>query len=599
MMMNPQPLHMLRRLPVQRGFIARLCAAALLAGTLAIPAWAGSRDNANQPMYQDPVLPEAEIIRTFKPKLKSLWLEALDRDQAELRRQAIQAFGNAFSQGMPNLDELPTRLLRLLNDDPHPMVRLAAARALVQFDAQIAAPALLEHNRTAVGIDMALIADEALARWDHQPARELWRQRLTDTQVPHTLRVSAIRALGSVKDTQSVDALTAIATDKQANPALRLAAGQSLGQIASQGLDASAEALAQGNAAEQVIAAHMLQQHNSAAAIATLKSLSRSDNPVAAAAALANLRSVAQEDAAALAGELLSHADPAVRLQAASALIPKVDAASVQSFASLLADHSPAVRQLARQQLQQRHAEPELQARVDQALLTSLGAANWRTLEQAAILAGDLSKTEAADQLIALVDAERWEVRVAAATALQQLAYEPTAAAIFTLAKTLADSGTAIPVEQVPFAEATLTQLVQTLGKLRYRPAADFLRTQAARGSQPGWPNPRSASVWALGLIYEGEIDPTTVTLMSGRVTDMNIMDPEVLDVQRFAAVALARMKANDQLGTLRSVASAQTSPPELALACQWAIAQLTGKPMPAPEPQYQSITGWFLEPAR
>src|SRR5438094_801675 len=57
---------------------------------------------------QDPRLDQCEtveMVAKFAPRLKPLWLEALARPEAELKRQAAGAIARASTLGMPGLEE--------------------------------------------------------------------------------------------------------------------------------------------------------------------------------------------------------------------------------------------------------------------------------------------------------------------------------------------------------------------------------------------------------------------------------------------------------------------------------------------------------------
>ena len=136
-----------RGTPSLRGTALSLATALIVAGFLAVATERSRADEfqLDSPMYSDPKLAAPETTYTFAPQLKSLWIEALRRPEADLRRQAADAIVAAHRLGMPGLDEAIGDLTKLLESpDQHPLVVLTVARALAALDARTAAK-VLEH----------------------------------------------------------------------------------------------------------------------------------------------------------------------------------------------------------------------------------------------------------------------------------------------------------------------------------------------------------------------------------------------------------------------------------------------------------------------
>src|SRR5438552_17653908 len=92
---------------------------------------------------------EPKTVLRFHPRLKALWLEALARPEADLKRQAADAIARAHRLGMPGLgDAIPRLIAEVEAPDAHPVVRQAVARTLIALDARQAAPALMRHSQT-------------------------------------------------------------------------------------------------------------------------------------------------------------------------------------------------------------------------------------------------------------------------------------------------------------------------------------------------------------------------------------------------------------------------------------------------------------------
>ena len=86
---------------------------------------------------------KADPVVEFSEKLKPLWLLALDRPESELQRMAADTIALANRSGMPELLDTADKLIALLEqENVEPVVRNAAARALVTLNASQASEAL-------------------------------------------------------------------------------------------------------------------------------------------------------------------------------------------------------------------------------------------------------------------------------------------------------------------------------------------------------------------------------------------------------------------------------------------------------------------------
>src|SRR5262249_36803626 len=131
-------------------------------------------------------------VTRFDPRLKPLWLAALARPEADLKRQAVEAIARAHALGMPGLAETAPRLVEELEaPNVHPVVRLATARALGFLDARQAAPVLKKHAESG-NFDLARQLEPVLARWQFAPMRPVWLGRLQDPQSSHGMLLLAI-----------------------------------------------------------------------------------------------------------------------------------------------------------------------------------------------------------------------------------------------------------------------------------------------------------------------------------------------------------------------------------------------------------------------
>src|SRR5262249_53726557 len=206
----------------------------------------------DSPMYRNPDTPSPPTVVIFSKddptqlsrELKRLWEKALDRPEAEIRCRAADSIVQAHRRGAKGLETFIAPLRAALDRaNQHPAVQVAAARALIALEARETAPSLLRVAR-AGGIEMRNLVEPALAKWDYQPAGEVWLERLREREpLPRSL-VLAVRGLGEVGEIQAADRLHAIVLSGDAPAPLRLEAARALGKIRPDGLEKDADRLA-------------------------------------------------------------------------------------------------------------------------------------------------------------------------------------------------------------------------------------------------------------------------------------------------------------------------------------------------------------------
>ncbi len=553
------------------------------------------------PMLRDPVLADAVHELQVDPRYAPLWLQALKRPEFDLRMNAIMSFRDLHQRGAAAPEGLLPLLVELLQNDPNRHVRLAAAQALVTFDDRDAAGALLAASEDPgnVGLDMARLVDEALARWNYEPARAVWMKHLASVDQAPARAMSAMRSLGQTGATEAKDALSAIVMDHGRTAALRLVAADALGRVAADGLPPMAEALANsGSPTERLLAVRLLTCQTGDAVTSLLAQLALDTEPTVAAAALAVLN---DRDPVAVSQRFVSLAsadDPNVRLQIARALSTQADANSLAVLSEHMGDPSIAVRTIVRDSLIRFDQNVDLREQVRQVTREHLNDDDWRSLEQAALIAGAVDMEDTADRLIALLNHDRPEVRLASASALRLLSLETTLPAILAQAQLLTDRASEVIQQPEVFLDVSneTTQLFMAIGEHRYRPADELLRKYIPKHCAFDGTT-RGAAVYALGKIYENQSEPELAELLIDRLSDDNPFDPEAIPVRRFAAISLQRMKVDQALDALRWFRTEKGTPVPIKAACHWAITQLTGESLPPLDPVVERPTGYFLEP--
>lgn len=550
-------------------------------------------------MYRDPILKTAPIETRFPPKLVDCWLEALAMPGREMKRGAAAAIAEAQRRGLPGLDAAVAPLMEVLKDSQEDrIVRLTAARALVALDARRAAPLLLQCAGPA-DLDMAEVAEPALARWAYAPMRERWLERLEGAVGFSRLHVLAIRGLAALDAKESTPRLLQLAEDRFVPVSVRLEAAGGLGKLQDSGLAAAARKLARDKSAQAVadrlVAARMLAGHRQPEAESLLVELAVDKQPSVRAIALETLLAINPSLIFPILQETLACGDANVRQSGAKAIVARPSPESLASLRPMLDDRHPGVRRYACESLLALAGDASLRETVLAEGRRMLHADGWRGQEQAALLLVALGDKTITDRLLALLDASRPEVHVAAAWGLCQLAVPSTAEPIFgVLARKTESCLAGQPLQER--LDEQLALLAQAIGRMRYSPADAVLRKYIPKGSPLGETS-RAAALWTLGHLHAGQPDEALAVALGQRLLDLFAVEPESELVGRMAAVSLGRMKAAQMLPTLRSVFKNLTLDCGAGYACAWAIWQLTGEEIPPLAPRIVMENGWFLTP--
>ena len=549
-------------------------------------------------MYQDPELNLPKWRLIFSKKFKPLWLQALDRPDAETRRLAADTFTIASGRGMTELEDAADHLQAVLKADRDPVVRRAAARALVALHAKSAAEPLAEAAQQD-GLLMAQIAEPALARWGDPTLRDAWLQRLETPDVERGLLMLAIDALGVTRESQAAARLTSFVDDGVAPREVRLAAARALAQIHDTGLTEQAEKLAdrasQPEFLDRLLAANLLARHTDEPSVRLLERLATDKEPAVAVAALGRLHTLELRLSLPFAAQAIVSADAGLRRLGAEILVAKADVAAVQNLGPLLNDRNPGVRRFVAQQLAEFGTNEALRPNVLEQAEKVLAQDEWRGLEQAALVLGRLDHKPAAPRLVELLPHARGEVAISAAWALRKLRVVETLPAMLRHAEVLHD---AMPKMNAPtHSGRQCRQLCQAFGEMGYREAEPLLRKFVPKNMALDI-EARAAACWSLGYFYANQPENDLVAPFAERLADVNSTPPELPPVRQMVAIGMGRMKAQSQLPLLKKFAGLDgvSSPPGLASA--WAVEQLTGEKPELMLFRDFGITNWFLEPS-
>ena len=373
----------------------------------------------DSPMYKDPELPVPPVVFFLPKQTTSLWIRILECPEADLRCNAADAIAEAQKRGLNGLERTITPLVEAMDrPDQPPVVRLAAARALIALDARESASVLCRQAEAGDG-DLRGLVEPALARWDYQPAREVWLQRLHKPETGARDLIVAIQCLAAVGESQAADGLRDMAlTDGTAGP-IRVEAARALGSLRANGLEKDAERLAADASRRGLVgrlaAASMLRRHRGDETVKILDRLAADPEPAVAALAVAQLAEIDATLVVPMVEHLLASPDANLRLLAVDVLFRRPTLDYVRLLGDRLADADPDVRALARRRLASLAADKAWRDRVVAEATRLLAATSWQGQEQAAILLTLLNHKPAASRLVELLPSDRPEVCVTAA----------------------------------------------------------------------------------------------------------------------------------------------------------------------------------------
>ncbi len=606
------------------------------------PATNGDMDS---PMYIDPYAPSFPKVRTYHPRLKPLWKRALEQADVETRRRTIDTIGIAHERGMPHLADTAVEIVQFLSDTGQdPIIHLAAAQALGRLDARAAADHLLAANQRD-GLDMILLTDPILARWDHEGAPPVWMSRLNDPQTVAAALTSAIESLAAVLHAPAAEKLAQMALDEKLDPAMRLLAARAHGMVVRQESEAIAAPLLAGDTIARLVGVSLIEEHDGQRAIELLLGAAEDAEPSVARIALTRLLEIDPLLIKPIGNELVQHRDFEVRYLAARAVAAQKTPESIVVLAPLLNDPNPVLRTYVRRQLIEqdaiaelaptireqamaqlthddwRHLKPEVEVADDeepqqdlqqQETVADRVKSQWRRLEQAAMALGAIDHEPAADMLVNLLDYPRYEVRNASATALRRLQVQATLAPALAYAtratawcldpqSTVANDPHLIQgIERAYELDEQVAQLMQLFGIMRYRAAEPLMRQHIPKhsmGADAPRTETRSGAVWALGFLHEDAVDESLAAALTQRMTDLTPMDPERTQVRRASAVSLGRMNATSQLPALRGRYELEFSNAQISGPAAWAIERMTGEELERHGAVYIRDSHFFLTP--
>lgn len=554
-------------------------------------------------MDADPGLNYPEPVEDFDPEMARLWLQALNRPEADLQRMAAETIARAHRYGVPELSQAVPRLEEiLLADTSHPASRFAAANALITLDSRSSGDKLFEASQT-YGTDLRQLVEPALAEWDHASAKAQWLERLASPDTHSRELILALRGLGVAGDPSALSDIMRVIGDLRRSGGIRLEAATAAGMIADSGLEDAASQLAENTRSplhvNQISAVRVLARHSSAAAQTLLTELAAHEEPAVAAAALLRLNEIDSTLVLPLAESAIGSPDPQVRRQGVICLLQNPEADHVGLLTPLLADPHPGLRHQVCNGLYELATEADLGEIVRDSAIQVLAADDWRGQQEASLLLGALEHQPAGERLVELLESPRAEVRIPAAWALRKVAVPETVSGIMDKTAALTElrrrQGDSTEIDIM------VAHLFEALGVLAAEEAIPQMIAYVPKRADSEFS--RAAAIWALGKISEGELDVELESAFVGRILDFTPQPLESQLVKRMSAIALGRIEALEQVAMMKQYLGGESNRTEegvlMELALGWAILKLSGEESPPPEPLTIDQGQWFLEPIR
>lgn len=548
----------------------------------------------------DPMIELAPTRVLWPAGLDAMWLKALRHPESDLRREAADSITRAHQLGMPGLEELTEGLIDVLeNPEEHPVARTAAARALVEIDARRAAPLLAEHARRGP-IELSLSVEPTLARWDFEPARAIWLERLTDPSTAPVYLQLAIECLGQVTEARAAPELKRLALAPSASASSRLAAARALAKFPISGLTEIARQLANDSSPRslvvRLVGANLLAHQSDEDALEVLDQYALAAEPTVAAQAMQRLLEIAPERLVRRAASMVGNEDARIRHLTVQALATAPSEVSVVTLVPVLNDGVPEIRYDARRILLAMAGRDELRPVVIEHATRVVDGDQWRGLEQAILILTELDQKQVGQRLLQLLHHARPEVYVSSAWGLRKLAVPELIEPMFEEAKRI--STEVASGEAADKASTALAQLLEAIGQMDHQPAEPYLRMFIPKSS-PYSAEVRTAAIWSLGYLWadSDSLDQALVDQLEQRLADVLSIPPESNDIRAMSAVTLGRMKSEASLPALRRWYAADGPSSYVGRCCGWAIEQMTGESIPDANPATRHLRGWFLEP--
>lgn len=549
--------------------------------------------------FEDPNVIEHYSERAWPAEMQLPWVQALEIEESDLRRETADTITFAVRLGMVPLPEFKARLLTVVQDkDELAATRLSATSALLACDFQDVAEELHKVMLDAP-FTMRIMIEKGLAEWKYEPVADLWLRRLSDGESDPQLFRAACYGVGRLGETEAIDSLAKLVDSRALPITKRLQAAEALAEIVvSTGtgfetLKGTSEQLLQSakhdRDANLLVGIKLLVGQTNRDSVAILEKYADQSWGVVRATALNELLRLEPSAVVSRAERDLENSDANVRRAIVDGLLTDKSARSVALLGRALNDMVPEVRRAAREHLLAFAEDSSWKDAVIDEANGAIQSELWRSIEQAAIILTRLEHRKVRQRLVELLEHARPEVYITAAWGLKHLAEPDWAPQLFRgLQNYLARLEAASEI-QVCYAA---THLVEAMGMLGYRESLPTLSKMVPKGS-PYYLQMRCGAIWSIGKLCDPETDVELWKAVEQRFLDYTSLPPEEPQVRAMAAVALGSMKAIGSLEVLQDRAKAEGRETMVGSRAAWAVSQITGEPMPGIPTIVRTMGGW------
>ena len=549
-------------------------------------------------MFSDPAFSIPDDMEALPPNIVDLWRSALQRSDATYILAAASDISDAHKMGFEEVKSAIPELRAVLQDENiSETVQTVVALTLIELEAHEAADELFEVSQKS-GSQFRLLVEPALARWDYQPIRTVWRTRLQDKSTPRRELILACQGSGQVLDTQAIPSLIKIVHSNNRPQDIRLAAAKAAGQISTTGLETYAQKLLAADkpsVINRLCAVDLLQRHSSVQAQQLLVQLFVDPVGPVASAAISRLFAIDPALVIDLSEKAWEHPNVNIRRIAAQCLMTLPNEKRLIILANHLHDENPTLRQQIRDALIEHAQNPEFKSIILTSVTETLNSDDWRGQEQACLILGQLDHEPAAQRFVQLLTSKRPEIIIASAWALKKVAVDSTRSAMLKHAQYQTDNPQWKDPEAV---DRQVAQLFEGLAMMNYREAIPLMQKYLPYSLlRPHQVLSRGAAVWALGHLLASDQNEQFASQLMGRIKARSALPPEIDIVVQMSVISLGRIKAKSQLKELKSLAGESIQPGPFNFSLQWAIREISGEMIPTKQPAPTIVRTWRLKP--
>ena len=566
-------------------------------GPLVMPPVVRFRNLPNR-MDLDPlILPPDTVLRTDErlvPLFERVLQEAAD---AEILEVAALSLARMAEENLSDITRSGTVLLEVLKSSKNPRIRFACAYALAVGNVEAAAPELIQLASEESDARRLLI-EPALARWKVQSAADLWRPRLKDLDISEVSYRLATEGLAALDDSSSLELLSERVADSSADFGMRMSAATAVALIDPEQAFSTAGQQIDGGIQDRLLAIALLDNTK---ADSPARTIILCDDPIDAIAAAA-WQQILRRHPELLLNHLAAgrtHRDAQVRMTAARVMKLFPNAERTSWLHHLLSDVHIEVRNVARQMLAivaEEHADlkDQIVGRAGDALKT--GSKDWQGIEQSLVLLGQLKATQFSPECVPLLEYPRDEVNVSAAWLIHLFPDESVRESILSAIRKTEEL---ISNPGLPHGESAVKQgfLIQYAGLVRMREIQPMLETKFSKTASGDLPV-RSAAMWVLGILFEGNPSLDLASQFAGRINDRAGVPPESLPVRRMSVMALGLMRSVDSIDVVTEAYAGDSPESMIPGTARWVLPML-GQPAPAEIPPIEKfVGGWRINVA-